>query len=344
MTFPVQEHVTKSKRHTTFYLACGAPSATPIIFVHGWPELSISWRHQLPAFGALGFRAIAPDMRGYGRSSVYGRREDYAQEAIVADMIELLDSLGAEKAIWVGHDWGAPVVWCLAQHHPDRCHGVASLCVPYLPRGFTPENAIPLCNRSVYPADTLPAAQWDYQLFYRERFDDAVAGWEGNVRATVKLLFRSGDASGKGRPALTSYVRANRGFFGPGQSAPDVPRDASVLTEDDENRYTEALTRNGFFGPDSWYVNSEAYTAYADRARASWRLTMPVLFLHASYDYICETLDSQLAAPMREHCSNLTEVTVNSGHWMAQEKPVQVNAALARWLSAQLPALWPAAG
>ena len=71
MMFPITEHVLRTDRHTTFYLGCGAAGATPLIFVHGWPELSISWRHQLPVFAALGFRCIAPDMRGYGRSSVY---------------------------------------------------------------------------------------------------------------------------------------------------------------------------------------------------------------------------------------------------------------------------------
>ncbi len=66
MSFPILEHVAKSARHTTFFLSCGAAQATPIIFLHGWPELSISWRGQLSVFGGLGFRAIAPDMRGYG--------------------------------------------------------------------------------------------------------------------------------------------------------------------------------------------------------------------------------------------------------------------------------------
>src|SRR3984957_13422772 len=77
---PITEHVARSQRHTSFYLACGAPNATPLIFVHGWPELSRSWRHQLPAFAAFGFRCIAPDMRGYGRSSNYTRHEDFALE------------------------------------------------------------------------------------------------------------------------------------------------------------------------------------------------------------------------------------------------------------------------
>ncbi|WP_397402595.1 alpha/beta fold hydrolase [Phenylobacterium sp.] len=341
MSHSVEERVTKSARHATFYLASGPEAGTPIIFVHGWPELSISWRHQLPVFGGLGFRAIAPDMRGYGRSSVYNRHEDYAQEHIVADMIELLDSLGADKAIWVGHDWGAPVVWSLAQQHPERCHGVAALCVPYIPDGFAPETILPLADRTIYPESAFPAAQWDYMLFYRENFAAACAGFEADVRATVKLLFRSGSPDGQGQPAATAYTRARGGWFGPGAPAPDLPRDDSVLTFEDENRYVEGLTRNGFFGPDSWYMNGPANMAYAAGAAARAHLPMPALFIHAAYDHVCATLDSRLADPMRAHCADLTEATVASGHWMAQEKPAEVNAALARWLAARLPDLWP---
>ena len=342
MSFPVLEHFAKSARHTTFFLSCGAPQATPIIFAHGWPELSISWREQLPAFAALGFRAIAPDMRGYGRSSVYPRHEDYALEEIVADMVELLGALGAKKAIWVGHDWGSPVVWSIAQHHPDLCHGVANFCVPYQPEGFAVETTVPLADRTVYPADKFPAAQWDYQLFYRENFAAAQAGFEADVAATVRALFRSGNPSGKGKPAPTAFTRANGGWFRAANRAPDVPRDPAVLSEEDERRYAAALERNGFFGPDSWYMNWTANLAFAERAKAHWRLNMPVLFLHGAYDYVCETLVSRLAEPMRAHCDNLTEVTVASGHWMAQEKPVEVNAALAKWLGLQFPALWAA--
>ena len=340
MTQAVLERVTRSARHTTFCLACGPEAGTPIIFVHGWPELSISWRHQLPVFGGLGFRAIAPDMRGYGRSSVYGRHEDYRQQEIVADMIELLDSLGAEKAIWVGHDWGAPVVWSMAQQHPERCHAVATLCVPYIPDGFAPETIIPLADRTIYPESTHPAAQWDYMLFYRENFADACAGFEADVRATVKLLFRAGSAEGQGQPAGTAFARANGGWFGPGGRAPDVQRDETVLTLEDENRYVEGLTRNGFFGPDSWYMNGTANMAYAARAPHA-HLAIPVLFVHATHDHVCATVDTRLPEPMRAHCADLTEATVASGHWMAQEKPAEVNAALTRWLAARLPDLWP---
>ncbi|HZK98551.1 MAG TPA: alpha/beta hydrolase [Caulobacteraceae bacterium] len=116
-----------------------------------------------------------------------------------------------------------------------------------------------------------------------------------------------------------------------------------MLTEEDENRYAAALERNGFFGPDSWYMNAEANLAFARRAEANWRLTMPTLFLHAAHDWVCETIDSRLADPMRANCLNLTEATAQSGHWMAQEKPTQVNAALAKWLAVQLPEIWPPA-
>ena len=91
--YPITDHVVKTQRHTSFYLACGAADAPLVIFVHGWPELSISWRHQLPCFASLGFRAIAPDMRGYGRSSVPAHQADYALQHIVTDMIELLNDL-----------------------------------------------------------------------------------------------------------------------------------------------------------------------------------------------------------------------------------------------------------
>jgi len=342
MVFPTTEHVAKTDRHTTFYLACGAEDATPIVFVHGWPELSISWRHQLPCFGDLGFRAVAPDMRGYGRSGVYSRHEDYALEHAVRDMIELLDALGRDRAVWVGHDWGSPVVWSLASHHPERCLGIANLCVPYLAKGFAPQNLAALVDRSVYPEDQYPVGQWDYQLFYEESFDKARSAFEASIPNTVKALFRKGSASGKGKPSRTAQVRRDGGWFGGTGQAPDLPMDTSVLTPEDFRRYVAALEGSGFFGADSWYMNHARNMEFAARAANGGVLSMPVLFLHGEYDYTCETVTSQLAEPMRRDCRDLTEVIVQSGHWMAQEKPVAVNAALARWLAAKFPQLWPA--
>lgn len=339
MTFPVTEHTVKTARHTTGYLACGAKDAPMLIFVHGWPELSLSWRHQLPAFAALGFRCIAPDMRGYGRSSTYARHEDFAQEAIVADMVELLAALGRDKSVWIGHDWGSPVVWNMAAHHSDKVVGVASLCVPYFPAGFTLDTVVPLVDRTLYPEAQFPAGQWDYQFFYEENFDKACAGFDATPLNVVKALFRKGDPARVGKPAPTSMVRKAGGWFG-GGACPDVPRDPDVLTEQDMEAYAAALTRNGFFGPDSWYMNHRANGDYAKRAPNGGRLAMPALFLHGAYDTTCETMTSRLADPMRQSCADLTEVVVESGHWMAQEKPVAVNVALAKWLATRLPGYW----
>ena len=203
----ITEHTAKSDRHTSFYLAAGPENGPLIIFVHGWPELSISWRHQLPALAALGFRAIAPDMRGYGRSSVYDQHSDYAQELIVRDMIELLDSTGRKKAVWVGHDWGSPVVWNIASHHPDRCEAVASLCVPYytLDRGL--DHTVTLVDRKLYPENEFPAGQWEYMRLYEESFAEAIAPMDANVRKFLKLAFRKGNPEGEGKRAMTSMAR-----------------------------------------------------------------------------------------------------------------------------------------
>lgn len=337
----VLENTLKTARHTTFYLSAGPEDGPLLIFVHGWPELSISWRHQLRCFAALGFRCIAPDMRGYGRSSVYARHEDYALEHSVGDMLELLDSFGREKAVWIGHDWGSPVVWAIASHHSDRCHGVANLCVPYIPGSLRPETLLSLIDRDLYPADQFPAGQWDYQLFYRENFDKARSEFEANVLNTVKILFRKGSPDVLGKPSRTAFVRRNNGWFGPAGQAPDVPRDPDVLTEEDLNQYTSALTRNGFFGPDSWYMNGERNSVFTAQARNGGRIDLPVLFLHAAYDTTCETMTSRLPEPMRKFCTDLKEEVVQSGHWMAQERPVQVNAAVAGWLATRVQGGWP---
>ena len=327
----VTQHTVERHGHTTGYLAAGPDDGPLIIFIHGWPELSISWRHQLPVFGGLGFRAVAPDLRGFGRSTNYHRHDDYAQEKVVADMIALLDGLGHDRAVWVGHDWGSPVVWNLASHHPDRCVAVANLCVPYwtLQRGF--DNTVELVDRSVYPIDKFPVGQWDYMLYYQEHFDGATAVMDANPYNTAKALFRKGQPAGQGQPSGTSMIRAT-GWFGGLDAAPDVPADSDVVTEADLQTYAESLRRNGFFGPNAFYMNHEANAEYATRAANGGRLDLPVQFIHARYDYTCETVRSRLAEPMREHCTNLSEAVVDCGHWMAQEKPFEVNAILTKWL------------
>ncbi len=332
MSSSITSHYCETSRHTTHYLASGPEDGPLIIFVHGWPELSYSWRGQLPFFAERGFRAIAPDMRGYGKSSCYKRTEDYAQSEVVQDMLELLDHLNAEQAIWVGHDWGAPTVWFIASNHPERAAGVANLCVPYATLEHGLEGLIALVDRNVYPEDEFPAGQWDYQLFYLENFSRATQVFEANVENTVTALLRRWSEDGVGQPAITANVRKDGGWFGGADEIPPTPLDTEVISEQDRAVYVESLSRNGFFGPDSYYMNHEANAALAKQAKNNGELSLPVLFLAARFDFVCETIDSRLAEPMRDKCSNLTEVVIDTGHWMAQEKPQALNVALHEWI------------
>ena len=335
----MERHSFTANGHTTAYLASGPVEGPLIIFVHGWPELGLSWRHQLTALGALGFRCVAPDMRGYGGSSNYHRHEDYAQERIVGDMLALLEHLGRDSAVWVGHDWGAPTVWCIARDHAERCRAVANLCVPYytLERGL--DATLALVNRDIYPEEQFPAGQWEYMRFYEENFEAATRSFDADPRAVVRVLFQKGNPEGFGQPAVTAFTRQLGGWF-PGGEIPDVPRDADVISADELAEYAEGLRRNTFFGPDSYYMNHAANAAYAARATDDV-LRMPVLFIAAQYDYTCECITSDLAVPMREKCTDLTEAVIASGHWMAQERPREVNAELVRWLATCVADVWP---
>lgn len=201
------------------------------------------------------------------------------------------------------------------------------------------EAALELVDRGLYPAADYPYGQWDYMKFYEENFKRATAVFEADPDLTVKLLFRKGDPANAGKPAFTSTVRRQGGWFGPLNAAPDYPRDEDVVTEEDLQVYAAALRRNGFFGPDSYYMNHAANRDFV--AGAPERLDLPVLFLHARNDFVCATVDTRLAEPMRARCPALTEQVIDSGHWMAQEQPGAVNAALARWLVSALPAFWP---
>src|SRR5262249_19720582 len=162
-------------------------------------------------------------MRGYGRSSVYVRTADYSQEQIVRDMLELLDSVGRKSAVWVGHDWGSPVVWNLASHHPERCDAVASLCVPYHAIELGLDHVISLVDRKIYPEDAYPEGRWNYMLYYEKSFAEAIAPMDANVYKSLKLAFRKATPSGEGNPAASANARRNHGLFG--GTVPDVPRD-----------------------------------------------------------------------------------------------------------------------
>lgn len=333
--FTIETRQVETTRHRTSWFEGGPDDGPLMIFIHGWPEIGLLWRAQIEHFAAAGWRCVAPDMRGYGGSSVPTNTGAYAVRELVADMVELHDALGGRPAVWVGHDWGSPVVWGMASHHPERCRAVANLCVPYIARGFALLNLVPLVDRELYPEKDYPVGQWDYWLLHREHFSHTVRVFEANVRATFSASYRLGSPKAVGKPAMSADMRARGGWFGPGPSAPEMPRDEKLMPQEMFDALVSAFERTGFGGADAWYLNDAANVAYAAEAPAFGRIELPVLFLHAEWDTVCDTVHSRLADPMREDCPHLTETTIAGGHMLMLERPSEVNTAIAQWIQAE---------
>lgn len=337
------ENVCETGRHSTFYFSAGPEDGTPLIFVHGWPELAISWRHQIETFSSLGFRVIAPDVRGFGRSSVPARTEDCNVEEAVTDLLELLEHLGLEKAIWVGHDFGAAVVWGLASHHPEACIAVANMCVPYLPGGFTLDTVSALVDREIYPEEQFPNGQWSYWRQNVDHLEDSARAMDSDVEAFVRICFRRGIANEDPHEKPAAAMKASEGWWPLIEYGKQIDFDQAIFTEDDFAKYVAALSLTGFAPGLSYYRNNERHTDYARRSVNGGRLEMPVLFMHARWDPSCKTMTSALPEPMRANCDDLVEMVVDTGHWLQQEDPVAVNAALSHWLATHVSHAYPGA-
>jgi pimeloyl-ACP methyl ester carboxylesterase len=322
----------RSPRHTTHYWEAGPADGPLLIFVHGWPGIGLMWRAQLEAFAAEGWRCIAPDMRGYGGSSVPSSAEAYALREIVDDMVELHDHLGAHRAIWVGHDLGSPVVGALAAHHSQRSRGVALVSVPYLPEGFALPSLLPLIDRKIYPADKYPVGQWDYYRFYLTNFEQTVTDFNADIPAALAAIYRSGDPASAGKVYRSALVTRNGGWFGSAHRAPATPPDPALWPPADFDALVEAFRATGFRPANSWYLNDDANIAFAHAAPDGGRLRQPVLFVNGEFDGICDITRSGLGEPMRRTCDDLSVTSLPSGHWLPLERKTELVRAIRSWL------------
>src|SRR5262245_37506935 len=154
-----------------------------VILVHGWPESWYSWRHQLPALAAAGYRAVAPDMRGYGKSDKPAAITDYDIHHVSADLVGILDALGEKTAILVGHDWGAIVAWNSMLLHPDRFTALAAMSVPYGGRAARA------------PTEGMKAANGEnfYYILYFQEPGVAEKEFDANPRGILSMLYTSPD-------------------------------------------------------------------------------------------------------------------------------------------------------
>lgn len=208
------------------------------------------------------------------------------------------------------------------------------------------EEILKYVNRELYPADQYPFGQWSYMNFYEQNFDKATSYFDADIPGVIKLLYSKGDPASFGKEAVTANVTKHGGWFGGGEK-PDpswakIPLSNTVLEEDGFNELVTAMQKTGFWGADAWYLNHKRNRAYSlEKWKNEGDLHMPVLFIGAKYDGVCATSNSRICEPMRQHCTDLTECEIDAGHWVAEEKPVEVNAAIARWLVESCKQYWP---
>ncbi len=291
-----------------------------VVMIHGFPESWYSWRHQLPALADAGYRAVAIDVRGYGRSTAPADIEAYAMTALVGDVIAVIDDAGPEPAVVVGHDWGAPIAWNTALLRPDRVRGVAGLSVPYSPRGDT------------RPLDGMRALAGD-DWFYIDYFQEpGVAEAEAEADLARWLLGIYFTASGEGDPKLPSAFFIPRGRQMVDRFQYPEPDQMRWLTDDDFAYYLGEFERTGLTGGFNRYRN----VTRDWHELAPWRfapITVPSLFIGGDKDG--PTLLGRKAIerfPQTLPGLRGTHILSDCGHWTQQERPAEVTQILVDFL------------
>lgn len=290
-----------------------------VLLCHGFPESWYSWRHQLRALADAGYHAVAPDQRGYGQTDRPPEPEQYTILHLVGDMVGLLQALGEQQAVIVGHDWGAPVAWNAALMRPDRFRAVAGLSVPYVPRG--PVSVLKLLRQ---------VAGEDFYMVAFQKPGQAEATLGSDIRRTIRsiLYSASGDA-----PPDQRWKPVNPGGDLVAGSV-DPPSLPGWLSEADVDFYTAEFERTGFTGGLNWYRALDLtweLTAPFDGAR----IAQPALFIAGKEDGVLsfpgmggavQGLASAVPGLRR------TLLLDGCGHWVQQERPAEVNAALIEFL------------
>ncbi|MFJ9821843.1 alpha/beta fold hydrolase [Streptomyces sp. NPDC101151] len=292
-----------------------------VVLLHGFPESWHSWRHQFGPLADAGFRVVAPDQRGYGRSDHPDDVDAYSILHLVGDVVGLIQALGEEKAYVVGHDWGAPVAWHTALLRPDIVLGVAGLSVPPPFRGPEPP---------LVAMDKTFGGRFYWNYFNRRGVADAEFGQD--TRTTLRKFFysASGDVPGGPKQLL---VDPERGWLA---ALPDPEVLPPWLTEEDLDTLTESFSK-GFTGALNWYRNLDRNWELT----APWQgadITPPALYIYGDRDPVpafpgspefIESLPDRMPSLRRKPLK-----LAGCGHWTQQERPDEVNAALIEFLRA----------
>lgn len=299
-----------------------------VLLCHGFPESWYSWRHQLSALAAAGYHAVAPDQRGYGQTDCPEPIEAYTILHLVGDMMGVLDALGEEDAVIVGHDWGAVVAWRAALMRPDRFPAVIVLSMPYAPRG--PAHGPQSTMRPTEAMRRMVGDHFFYQLYFQEP-GLAEAELERDVRTTLRrvLYAASADASPAERwkPIMPDPGSTLLPSMGDPHTLP------GWLTESDVDYYRAEFKRTGFRGGLNWYRNLDRnWELLAPFSGAT--IMQPTLFIWGEQDPVFEIPGMHTRFERMSHfIPNLHTVALaDCGHWVQQERATEANQAMIAFL------------
>jgi pimeloyl-ACP methyl ester carboxylesterase len=300
-----------------------AGSGPLVLLIHGFPELGLSWRAQVEALAAAGFRAVAPDMRGYGGTDKPADRDAYAILRLVGDMVDLVRALGETTCVVVGHDWGAPVAWHCALTRPDLFRAVAGLSVPFQPRRpkGPPTAAMAALSKRAGLGD-----------LYINRFQaaDAHAALDADPATALRKMFYAYDGATPGERQATGFLAEGVGLLD------SIADDATLppwLTPEHFGEYVEAFARSGFRAPLDWYRCLDlnwSLTAHLQEAR----IRVPGLFVVGERDPVRHYSGAHEGA-LADWIPDLRGLHVieGAGHWIQQERPETINTRLLDFLA-----------
>lgn len=277
----------------------------PIVLCHGWPEHAYSWRYQIPALVAAGYHVIVPNQRGYGGSARPSEVADYDLTHLTGDLVGLLDYYGYDDAVFVGHDWGAFVVWGLAMLHPSRVQKIINLSLPYMIRGEKPWLAF---IEEV-------AGEDHYFVHFNRRPGVIDAVLEEDPARFLRNLFRKNEPPREPRPgvALIHTARA------------ETPLGTALMTEQELAVFVAAFEATGFTSSINWYRNLDRnWHVLAD---VDPIIQHPTLMIYGERDEI------QKNDLLDQFVPQVTVHSLDCGHWIQQEMPEETTEIMLAWLA-----------
>ncbi|MGN4127217.1 alpha/beta fold hydrolase [Lysinibacillus sphaericus] len=276
----------------------------PIVLCHGWPEHAFSWRHQVTPLVEAGYHVIIPNQRGYGESSCPKEVTKYDIEHLTGDLVALLDHYQYKDAIFMGHDWGASVVWSMALLHPERVNKMINLCLPYQVRGERPW------------IDFMEEAFGDdyYFVHFNKQPGVADAVLDENAAQFLRNLYR------KNVPSQGSV----EGMEMINLAKATQPLGEPVMSDDDLSVYITAINKTGFTPSINWYRNlNRNWHLLGD---VSPILHQPTLMIYGEKDIIPPLPN------IKDFVPNIDIKSLNTGHWIQEERPEELNQMILEWL------------